>query len=257
MADLKKLRKAQAERKAAEAERGTGEYRFLGSKDLDGEGKVLRILDAVHDNMYDVFYFKEVGFWLGNTRVVSKETFDEHCVIKEEIAEARSKDEDGSIADLLNSREFSDRDTYVMNVLEIDPETDEVVGDQVSIFNFSQSSIFSQIEDLAVSPDYCKKSDNGILDRKYGRNLRLTREGKKLDTKYYVKPLDPSSISKKWFKPDNVPDLVELAKSKIIQDDDEARAIIRNFLYGEEIPEKSEKKKKKKKKKIKVKKKKK
>jgi len=204
---------------------------FVGVKILDAKGTLFRLIPAVHENMNGVYMFNEHGYWINGSRIVSPKSFGDVCPIEEEVKVALANDDDGSILKLIKSDNFQASATALFNVLQFD-ENENVVDDMVKMFNCDRKTLLTSINGVLRNPDY-----SAIFDRKKGYNLRFTktpkknRDGSKSAT--YAATPQPGSckVSKKYFDKENVPDIVELTRSKM-KTEEEMLDIISNYLYG-------------------------
>lgn len=190
-----------------------------------------------HPNMDGTPFFFEEGYWINKQRYVSPKTFGEPCPIEEEVDEARSLG-DPAIEELLNSRLFSDKPTIMAPVLALDVDNQyNVMGvkdDEVKILQMGKQLFGGMYGILTSTPQV---PPSVILDPNEGYNMELTKSGSGMQTEYSAKIwMKPTEVDESWYAMENIPDIVEITRKKL-KPEAYLRAVIRNFLYGEDGPQ--------------------
>jgi hypothetical protein len=109
-----------------------------------------------------------------------------------------------------------------------------VKDDEVKVLQMGKQ-LFGEMFGILTSTPQCPPTV--ILDPKEGYNMALTKSGSGMSTEYTAKIwMKPTEFDEEWFSVDNIPDIVEMTKKKL-KPNDYLRAVIRNFLYGEDAPQ--------------------
>ena len=197
-------------------------------------------------------YFQECTVWWINKKhkIVSFATFGQPCVIQEEIDAARAL-EDPELDALLDDTELLSKKTeyhipgFILNA-EFDdkgvPVKVSVADDKCKVLQCGPM-LMKAINRVVTSRNVQNGTEDGIADREKGFNMLITKTGKKLSTEYNVAPWrDSYEMPKKYYDDAKIPDVVKMAKNSIDSEEYQI-GVIRNYLYGEPMPEKAKKEK--------------
>lgn len=198
-------------------------------------------------SMNGVYYLERLEWWINKTPYVSPETLGEVDIIDEEVTAARDLG-DPTINTLINSKDkIRLQRSYWIPVLLLKPQygsrgevtSCEVVDDKVKLLRVG-GSVLKQLNAIILDPSNLNGSDEGIMDRVLGKNLKCTKSGEGLETRYAVSCWDyPLEMPEEYYHESAIPDPIERTKSQLYNDDF-LQKVIRNYLYGEILPEKSD-----------------
>jgi hypothetical protein len=221
-------------------QRGEGGGDFLRASKITGDTEI-RILPPL-PNMNDLYYFERIVYWIGNKPFISRATFGKPCVIEEEVKAARAE-KDPDIIELLNDdKKFKKSYEFLVPILHLDVKfgkdgtvkSYKVINDKPTVLSCG-SKLIQAITKIATSRHYQTGTDDGIADRELGYNITISKEGQGLKTTYGAVAYGPLEIeNEKYYSDKAIPDVIKMTKDNL-KTDEELRAIIRNFLYGEDI----------------------
>lgn len=189
--------------------------------------KTIRILPC--DSLNGIFYLETINYWLPqpNSRsYTSLSTFGLSCPIEEELAEAMNNRD---ITIVEKAGQFKKDISFRMPVLIID-DNGEVAKDNPKIFSCTRGT-GKKILNIILS-----KNGQDITDRVTGRALTITKTGSGLTTKYDILTEDKEEMHDKYYTMDYIPDPVAIT-AKMTKHPSYLRALVREVLYGEPIPE--------------------
>jgi hypothetical protein len=189
-----------------------------------------------------------VVYWINGKKYIVCDFLGWGNSIQEVIDEARSLNDPqlDELLDVKNNDDLSisteymmpgrvvtsfevDEDSGLVTSVKIDPKKDIIQAN---------STMFTQIHDIVVSPGMERgKNGNGIFDEERGMCIVLSKTGKGRDTRYKAL-LDsggemPMTEVPAFKKPANIIQYLE----KVCCSPEFGEAAIRNYLYGEEMPE--------------------
>jgi len=238
--NMKKLREMQKEIKTKSE--GGGNL-FLYSSQLPEELDV-RILPP-KANMNGIYFIEEEGWWVNGKFIL----VDKNDVIKAEVEKAKKSGVEDLIA-LIGKKNngipaVKRQVRYLIPILtlntEYDEDTDEMENCEVESQNVlvAKPTLMREINRVVTARPFQNKTEFGIADRKQGYNIIIGKQGKGLDTQYTAMGWnEPSEIEAKWYE--ELPDILEIHK-KSLKSEEHCRSVIRNYLYGDEIIEDSDK----------------
>lgn len=221
--DFNKLKKFQKKVESG----GDGDEVFYANKIQSGGGKLIRILPPLA-NLDGAYYFESIGCFINGKPYTSPKTFGRPCPIEEELAIAL-KSGDPDVQELAEGISLkSSFDVPVLLFADVDDEEPEKAG----ILNCGKQLI-TAINKIVIHRNY----QPDITDRVNGFNIECQKTGKGFDTKYSAMgDLQPSEMDAKYYDEKAIPDVYTRVQ-RMLKHDDYLRAVIRNHLYGEAIPD--------------------
>lgn len=231
--DIKALRDSQAEL----ASRG-GDGLFLYQKDIT-DATDIRLLPPL-PNLKGKYFMELITFWINKEKYISPASFGLACPIMEEIEEAKSS-RDKELKALLEDRDcFQKKFEYLMPVLLLEVK---LKGEKVTAVTVKGRKILScgtklvkAINAVVISrAANANEKEDGVMDMEKGMNIVLGKTGKGLDTDYTAQLDVEWEMEEKWYK--DIPDVIKWAEDSLFPAD-YLRGVIRNYLYGDEMPEK-------------------
>lgn len=223
-----------------------GETRVFDQRDLkENEPVDIRLLKPLANQGGEWKYFVETTtYWINNKPFMANTFNGGADVIAEEVEEARAMG-DPTVDELLDSEDFRIKVGYYMPIRIVQVELDEDSGEIASVKVTPKKDIFSctpsladQINDIVCNPKYIAgRNGNGVFDPEKGNSITISKTGQKLNTKYKAMIGDQFAMPEQFADPAKTPDVMAYLK-KMSKSDEYLRAAIRNYLYGEELPEK-------------------
>lgn len=211
-----------------------------------GEETDVRILPPTA-SLNGMYFFEQQGYWFNKKFYVSPKTFGETCPIEIELEsirdEAKGKSEDAEeLAELLDSDAFSESTTFLVPILLLDASFDSDFNPTEVKVSEGKAKVLQcgpmllkAINKIATSRQYQNGTDDGFTDREKGYNLMLGKTGKGLKTEYSAQGWrDPWEMDEKYYN--DTPDVVESVKNQLLPDDYLVK-VVRNYFYGEALPE--------------------
>lgn len=218
-----------------------GNDTFLAQKDLT-DATPFRLAPDTPE-MNGLNYFRVVQLWIDNVPYMDFQTFGKPSIFLEELDEAKNSDDNDIVALATDDERIKFSETfwypgwqleYVMDGNEISKI--KVVDDCCKIFQ-AGPQMAGEINDIILSRRMMAiKSPLGIADRELGYNLVLSRIKKgagKRNIKYSAQIDEPWTVPQRYFN--DVVNPHSFAKAQI-KTKDYQRAVIREYLYGEDIP---------------------
>lgn len=229
MAALSKVQKTMEEEQGGDL--------FLTGKHIKDDTSI-RLLPPL-PKMEGMYFATVVKQWINKKPYTSLETFGEACPITEELEAAKeqlatSKKPDKELHTLLSDEQrLKKKKEFYIPVLLLDADG-KVLGPRVLQ---AGPMLMREINKIVTGPRYQNESENGITDRKLGRNLSLSKTGEGIKTEYKAVPWPNSTVMpKEYYTEDKIPDVLDLVeksrKSEVV-----LRSAIRNYLYGEDLIE--------------------
>jgi hypothetical protein len=188
-------------------------------------------------------------YWIKNKPYISIDCLGKPCPIAEEI-EAAINSGDKTLAKMLESSGkkgslYSVKTEYMMPCKIVTVEYTED-GEVKSLHIDPKQDIFrcgisltKSINDIILNPkNNVKKNGNSIFDREKGNCITISKQGQGIDTLYKAQ-IDPTPLRMpaEKFDGEAVADVIGYL-TKITKSEEFLRCAIRNYLYGEELPEK-------------------
>lgn len=225
----------------------TGDKQIFRQQDIaTGSSEEFRFLIPTQENMGKVYFKPRTLFWISEKPYLSLETLGEDCPLIEEYDKAR-KSRDLEVKALLESRTFQKRDDYLFVALRmsityskdgLSVKDAKVLGDKAIIFACGKG-VFSDINKSIIHPKNIRAGKGeSLMHRELGRNITIEKTGSGLGTEYGVQ-LDPDSLDlsdamyDKFYE--ETPDIMAYLE-RDAKDPEYLRAVIRNYLYGEDMP---------------------
>lgn len=228
------------------SKKGEGSKLFVQQKDLTDE-TLVRFMPA-SPKLNGVFYFEVIRWWINGRPFISYATFGKRDVVQEEYDEALAS-EDADLLEILNDVDAKGNPKIKKEVefwmptmfLKYTVKKDElvkvdVIDNMVKIFIFTKMLLKDINKNCVLNRMAQNKTEDGLMDRVNGFNCALskTKTGTgKFKTSY------SAQIAEQWEMPsvyyNHVPDVHEVAKNQL-SSSKYLRAVIREYLYGEEIP---------------------
>lgn len=229
---------------ALQNEMSKGDGSYLNIKKVTDSGEFIFRPLPPRMNMHGVFIVVERGYWIDGTFYVSPHNppyAKGHDPIKEEIELARASG-DPELLELLDGRNFNESVSYYMNVLQLEEVIQnrkasyKVVDDEPKILQ-ANKTIAQGVAGYVTHPRYGGNSEFGILDSETGYNMSATKTVTGSNTKYSVTLIPtPCPMDGKYYTEEALPDLPKMLVEKI-KPEAYLRGVIRNFLYGEPMPQ--------------------
>lgn len=199
-----------------------------------GEEMGIRVITA-DPALHGLYYKKTEGYWIDKKRYISPSTFGESCEFEEEIEKAlQSGDEDTiALCNKINNGDPQKKNyDYRFAALVFSDEDCTKIKDDKAKMVICGSTVIEGINKFALHKKYLPD----ITDREEGFNMFIDREGSGFsDTKYNViADTGKTEQDPKYYK--DVPNVSESIR-KFMGTPEYRRAVIRQWLYGEEIPE--------------------
>lgn len=215
---------------------------FVRQKDLT-EATPFRLSPSL-PSMNGMPYLRVVQWWFENKKaVISLETFGKACPIQEEIDEAVNGQDADTAALAGNENRIKKSESYWFPgwLLKYKMDGNDVVGigvvDKGPKILQAGPQLTGHINDILISRIALKiKSEDNIADRELGYNIMLTKRKTGSGTRdvEYKAALDEQwEVPVKYFQ--DAIDPYEVAKA-MCPNKSYQRALIRELLYGEEIP---------------------
>lgn len=221
---------------------------FIYTKEITEDGIDIRIMPP-SARMAGVPFVKVIRYWINKKPYICPSTFGRASVIQEEIEEAKAEG-DPELLDLCENKETFDKKVEnwwgVLHLDAWDPNGDQrdkpiVIGGKVKVLP-AGPMITKELIKVVVSKQAQNKTTDGIADRVKGFNVILSKTGQGKKTEYRAEKWDtPQEMPKTYY--DNCPDIVKMVEDNI-KSDAYLRGVIRNYLYGEDMPKEETSKKK-------------
>ena len=237
---LKELQKGLTERAS-----GGGDKLFLQSNKI-GEETNVRLLPPL-PRMNGIYFVDQEGWWINGKYYLVNSTpmLKGKDVIQQEVDDAKAqkdKDLDALIAAKkdnkpLLKKEF--RSLMPLLLLDVKYDADDqvdsvtIVDDKAKIL-VAKPSLMREINRVVTSRPVQNKTEDGIMDREKGHNMILSRTGTGLDTTYAATHSFVCEMPEEYYK--DIPDVMKVTED-MAKSDAYLRAVIRNYLYGEAMPE--------------------
>lgn len=240
--DFDKLAKIQAE----EEKKGGGSKDFyLNQKNLPIAVKLM----PGHPNFNGLPYVHEIQIWVNGKPYTSPKTFGEPCSMLEEISEAYAlvKADEKKYKDLkslLDSWTFGSKDSFIFPVIQLNadsegmrrnklPKEDAFSDNCVKTFSCGKQ-MKESIMSIVMAPAVVDSVD---MFRQTSYPLNLSKTGEKMKTEYSATQwIVEVEVPSELYTLEKVPDIVSGLKKRL-KDSEYCRAIVRNYLYGEPLPE--------------------
>ena len=236
---LKELQKGLTERAS-----GGGDKLFLQSNKI-GEETNVRLLPPL-PRMNGIYYVDQEGWWINGKYYLSNSTpmLKGKDVIQQEVDDAKAlkdKDLDALISAKKDGKPLLKKEyRSLMPLLLLDVKYDEddqvesviVVDDKAKVL-VAKPSLMREINRVVTSRPVQNKTEDGIMDREKGHNMILSRTGTGLDTTYNATHSFICEMPEDYYK--DIPDVMKLTED-MAKSDTYLRGVIRNYLYGEEMP---------------------
>lgn len=258
--DLKKMRDQQS--KIHSAAGGGDDRKWLYSEKLKQEDYIKPMPD-VKGTLNGGYYVEQVIWWINGKMYISNATFNETDVIQEEYDKAKKIADAGDKEMKLILEAKSDKKApliqrqtrFLVPVLhlavEFDPRDEEavekveVIDDMVKVF-VVKPKLMDDFHRVITSKTVNKKGGWGALDQHTGSILQVGREGAGLNTVYHAQFFEKmeddeiwSVLSKdKYYTEEAIPDVWKMT-TDMRKSDEYLRGVVRNYLYGEDMPEDS------------------
>ena len=256
--DLKKMREQQSRIHSAAG--GGDDRKWLYSEKLKAEDYVKPMPD-VKGTLNGGYYVEQIIWWVNGKMYLSNATFNKDCVIQEEYDKAKKiAESDKEMKAILeaknpqNKAPLLQRQTrFLAPVLHLSLEFDsndeesvekcDVVDDMVKIFVI-KPKLMDDYHRVITSKTVNKKGGWGAMAQKTGSILQVGREGTGLNTQYHAQFFEKMEDDEVWdvlatdkyYTEEAIPDVWKLTKD-LQKSDDYLRGVIRNYLYGEDMPE--------------------
>lgn len=235
--------------KQEEFEKGSGSKRYFEQKMLkEKEPQAIRVMPDLSGVLNGAYFLKVVSYWINNKPYISLKTFDEPCVIDEEIENARNYNDKG-INKLLDDTDLlKEQNSYVLPILLLDVKMGargvvancDVIDDCVKVFTCTVQMI-KAINAIAFDRNYMNDTEDGFTDRVEGFNIDIEKTVANKKTEYGARPHRlPYEMPQKYYN--DIPNIVEYIRARVYPDD-YLRSVICNYLYAEPLLEKPELKK--------------
>lgn len=240
--DLGALKKVQEDLNT----RGGGDSIFFNAKEI-GEETDFRVLPPTA-KMNGIYFLEVIVWWVNKKKIISPATFGDYDPIEEEVNEARES-EDEDLLELVDDKEKCARKSeFWVPILLLDCKfkngelvSAKVVDEKAKVLNCGQM-LLKAINKVLSSRKAQNGTDDGATDRELGYNLIASKTGKGLKTEYSAALGEQLEMDSKYYK--DTPDVIKMAQDAI-KSEDYMRGVIRNYLYGEDMPEDESKDKKK------------
>lgn len=222
----------------------TGSDGFLNQKNI-GTETVVRLLPP-SPQLGGLFHMEVVKYWIAGKSIICASTFGKKSVIQEELDAARASDDDDLVA-LANNADtktgVSRKVEFWMTLLQLEyklNKREEIIGytvidDKAKVFQCGSQLLSSMIK-VATSRKAITAAggaEDAIADRESGSNLILSKAGQKLNTKYDAAIDESMEIDPKYYV--SIPDVYVIAQAQM-KNASYQRAVIRQYLYGDDIP---------------------
>lgn len=193
---------------------------------------------------------KVVKWFINNKPYTSAETFGEPCVIKKYLDNLKAdlaKKPDKTLHALLTGKTAPKRKTefYLPMLLlngEGEKEVDGVMKPDIIGVRVLQCGpmLMDSIVDILTKRFAQNGTEWGLMDRSAGWNLSLSKSGKDLATEYKaVQWPQPMRMPKKYYEPDQIPDIFTMVEN-MRHTDDYLLSVIENYIDGTPIREEDE-----------------
>lgn len=201
---------------------------YAGKVFKDGDPVTIRLIEPPQSN--GVYFQELVQYYFNGKSYTSPSTFGEPCPIEDELKKARALGRPD--IDDMCSKVGKPKSFYLIIKLTI--ENDKPSADGPCIMSCPQSMLF------ALNKQVIELQAQGIeaTDRVAGHNFTITRTGQKLDTRWTVSPkIKATTIEQTdYYLPTKLPNLYNTAIN-FCNHPDYLRAVVRNYIYGEQVPE--------------------
>ena len=222
---------------------GGGDVTYIRQKEI-GESMFIRVLPP-HPNIEPMFYVPKITYFIKPSRPGgdwlvkdSPEAFDLTCPIAEELEIAR-KSGNPDLERLAAKVEKSNSFLIPFLHLSIDDNNEvSIIGDKPKVLE-AGVMITQSIADKMMSRHYQNGTEAGLLDAEKGWNLEVIRKKKGNKVEYFVE-VDPQPMGIPLEYLEEEFNLLEIRK-KGIDSNDDLRAWIRGYLYGETVQSSSQK----------------
>jgi len=194
-------------------------------------------------NLDGKMHFEVIVWWIKKTPYISWKTFGRECIIEKEVEAAKAL-EDADVNELLeDDKSFSmDKQEWVAGLLlkESDDGRLSVVDKMVKILQ-AKPTLLKRINKASYTKMAQAAGEWGLCERETGWVLALSKIGTGRDTEYDAQLHEQVEMPAKYYK--HEVDLREIAKQSL-KSQAYMQAVIRNYLYAEEIPDELEAKEK-------------
>lgn len=234
-----KLDALKAVDKQLKKEGGGGSSLLFKSKDL-GEEQLVR-LAPVPVELNGVFALKVKRYWINNKPVIALSTFKKEGrplkdVIADEVEMARADGDSDVLAILEDEDRFKEETMYLCGLFLLEEKSGGrlIVVDNMCKIMEMGVMLYTRMNKLCMSRLVQNGTEEGIADRELGYNMVLSKTGKKMTTKYDAQLAEQYKMPAALYQ--NIPNVYEYAKASA-HTAAYSRALIRELLYGEEIPD--------------------
>ena len=219
-------------------EDASGGNLFFPQKKI-GEETIIRVLPA-DPKLEGMFFRKIVKWWVNGKPYTSLETYGEKCPITEYVAKAtaslKNKPDPELHALLSNTKKLKKSNEFWVPILLLD-EDGKPKGDHPHRVLQCGSRCLREINKVFTSRFFQNDTEEGVADRRQGRNISLGKTGEGLETEYKGQGWpEPSSMPKDLYTPEKLAtvDVFELVE-KQRKSEKELLAVIKNYLEGTPI----------------------
>ncbi|HLS53647.1 MAG TPA: hypothetical protein VK031_06720 [Tissierellaceae bacterium] len=218
-----------------------GSTKILEARQLETDRpRQIRLLKPLPNQGSEWDYAIEgLGYWINQKYYRSPASIGEECPIEDEIQKARKLNKPSINSLLSDWRNFSRDYAFYMPIVPVKPNIDLDTGEVVSSEIAGPErvlkapiSLMEGIQEIVQSPSTIAGSKGwGIFHPELGYSITIKKTGSGKDTRYSA-ILDPSRVpvSEEHYKPY---DIVGHFKQEL-KPNEELRAAIRSYLYGEE-----------------------
>lgn len=240
-------------------EKSKGLDNFINASKIEGTID-FRILDPL-PNMDGLYSLEVPVWWIGKTKIISPEIFGENDIIQTVINAAEGQN-DPDINKLLAAKsdmgalKVRKQIEYWIPGLVLDwkiDDQDQIVGiytadgqefdvDLIDTFVRDKSpKVLNCKTQLmkAINHEATTRGGHIMFEQDKGFNLILEKTGSGRDTVYKASKADYMPMPAKYYGEGNTPDVINICTAALYTDE-YMDAVIGNYLYGEEIPEKSD-----------------
>ncbi len=222
----------------------TGSDGFFNQKNI-GTETVVRLLPP-SPQLEGLFHMEVKKYWIAGKSYICQSTFGKKSIFQEELDKAKASEDDDLIALATNTDNktgVSAKTEFWMTLLHIEYKLNKneqitgytVIDDKAKVMQCGSQLLSSMIK-VATSRKAitaAQGAEDGIADRENGSNMILSKAGKALNTKYDAALDESMEIDSKYYL--DIPDVFAIARAQM-KNGSYQRAIIRQYLYGEDIP---------------------
>jgi len=212
---------------------------YMYHQDISKDGTHIRVLPPVPE-LNGMYFVEQTLFWLDKVPYVSPKTFGQPCLI-EKVLKAAKDDDDEDVVALAD--EISEKYQYLIPCLLLDCEYDDdnelIKNDVIGVRVLACGpQLMKEINRIVTNAQYQNGTEDGITDMEKGWNITVSKEGTGKTTKYTaIGWVQSTKYPKQYYK--DVPNVLELTRKRMYSDD-YLGAVMENYFYGEELPEKTE-----------------